>query len=150
MRRRRAARVLLLNEAGEILLFRFVHRRGALAGYSYWATPGGEVEADETYEAAAIRELREETGMVIHGVGGEICRRSFPLQLADGERVIAEERFFRVQAPHSRLSREGWTPLEIEVMAEHRWWSQDDLANTQDLVFPEGLLDILRGLAAKH
>jgi len=146
MRRRRAARILLFNAAGEILLFRFAHSRGALAGYSYWATPGGEVEEDETYEAAAIRELMEETGLVVAGVGEEVCRRSFPLQLADGEHVIAEERYFAVAAPQGQLSRAGWTELEVEVMAEHRWWSPAELAQTRDLVFPEGLADILRAL----
>jgi len=54
---------LVVDLSGRILLFRFVHRIGALAGQDYWATPGGGVEDGETFEQAAIRELEEETGI---------------------------------------------------------------------------------------
>ena len=69
MRRRRSARLLIIEPAGRVLLVRFVFKKGALAGEDYWATPGGGVEEGETFEQAAIRELREETGI-------RVCRAS--------------------------------------------------------------------------
>jgi hypothetical protein len=58
-RRRPSARLLITDPAGRVLLFRFVYQRGALAGQSYWATPGGAVEEGETFAQAAVRELQE-------------------------------------------------------------------------------------------
>ena len=56
--RRRSARVLLVNGAGQLLLFRF----GRDADHC-WIAPGGGVEEGESLSEAAARELREETGM---------------------------------------------------------------------------------------
>ena len=46
VRQRPAARLLITDPLGRVLLFRFEHRTGALAGMRYWATPGGGVEGD--------------------------------------------------------------------------------------------------------
>lgn len=148
MRRRPAARLIVLDPQGRVLLFRFRHREGALAGQDYWATPGGAVESDESFTQAARRELLEETGIAVDAVGPEIAERRFVLQLTDGERVLAEERFFLVRAAAGPLSHDGWTEEEVAVMVEHRWWPAEALRATRETVYPEGLAGILAAAAA--
>jgi 8-oxo-dGTP diphosphatase len=143
MRSRPAARLLVLDPSGRVLLFRFVFKQGALAGQDYWATPGGGVEEGETFQQAAIRELEEETGIRLRDIGPEVGQREFVLQLPDGERVMADERYFLVRSEATSLSRDGWTALETEVMVDHRWWSRDELARTSDTVWPENLLAMI-------
>ena len=42
MRTRPSSRLLVLDPQNRLLLFKFEHRKGPLAGQSFWATPGGE------------------------------------------------------------------------------------------------------------
>ncbi|MBC7376967.1 MAG: NUDIX domain-containing protein [Burkholderiaceae bacterium] len=144
MRRRPSSRLLVLDPANELLLFRFIHKSGPLAGQDFWATPGGGLESGESFTAAAIRELRKETGIVIAQIGKPIARREFTMTLPGGEQVIADEQFFTVRADGRDISRDGLTALEIEVMADHRWWSEPDLAATLDTVWPGDLPQMLR------
>jgi len=143
MRRRPSARLLITDPTGRVLLFRFVHQRGALAGQSYWATPGGGVEEGETFAQAAVRELQEETGIQLASAGESVARHEFELQLPDGEWVIADERYFRIAAQHGEISRAGWTPLELEVMSEHRWWSRDEIRAAAETIYPPDLADMI-------
>jgi ADP-ribose pyrophosphatase YjhB (NUDIX family) len=50
-----------ITDAGEIVLI----RRGIEPGKGAWAQPGGFLEIDETVHEAAIRETREETGLIV-------------------------------------------------------------------------------------
>jgi 8-oxo-dGTP pyrophosphatase MutT (NUDIX family) len=134
---------LIIEPAGRVLLFRFVLKKGPLAGEDYWATPGGGVEEGETFEQAAIRELQEETGIRVESVGPQVGQGEFVLQLSDGEHVVADERFFRVEAREATLSRDEWTAEELEVIVAHRWWSRDELSQTFETVWPENLIEML-------
>lgn len=143
MRKREAARLLVLSPLREVLLFRFLHTQDALAGTSYWATPGGGLEEGETFQAAAIRELHEETGLSVPVMERPVANRSFPLLLPSGETVLAVEQYFLTHTTDKTLSRSGWSAHEVSLMAEHRWWSMAELKSTIETVWPENLVDIL-------
>lgn len=56
--------VILVNPAGHVLIGK---REGSHA--PYWSIPGGYLEPGESFEAAAIREVKEETGLdIVHPV----------------------------------------------------------------------------------
>jgi 8-oxo-dGTP diphosphatase len=55
---------VVVRRGAEVLLLR---RRGA-HGEGTWSTPGGHLEAGESPEACAVREVGEETGVEIDGV----------------------------------------------------------------------------------
>jgi 8-oxo-dGTP pyrophosphatase MutT (NUDIX family) len=93
----------------------------------------------ESFADAAIRELREETGFVVANVGEPIGRREFELRLPDGEDVLADERFFLARVQDQGIRRDEWTSLEVEVMADHKWWTRAELEQTTDIVWPNDL-----------
>lgn len=143
MRDRPAARILVIDPEGRVLLFKFAFERGALAGTQFWATPGGALDDGETFEQAAVRELAEETGLRISHPGPEVGRQEAIFPGTDGETIRADERFFLVQVSEVTLDQAGWTTLEREVMTEHRWWSLDEIRLTREQVWPENLADLV-------
>ena len=143
MRERKAARLLVINPTNETLLFRFHHTDDALAGTSYWATPGGGLEQGETFHAAAVRELYEETGIKIETFEEPVADRRVSLLLPNGETVIAVERYFIVRIPDIILSRTQWTAHERKIIASHYWWSASELKSTEETVWPENLAKLL-------
>ncbi|EIZ9495135.1 NUDIX domain-containing protein [Cronobacter sakazakii] len=140
MRTRPASRLLIMSPDHRLLLFRFTHRDDALAGRTYWATPGGGVEDGESFQEAAIRELREETGIVRTSSGPEVAQRTFTMLLPNGETVLADERFFIIHVDHEETDFSGWTASEKRVIHDNRWWSAEALTNTTDTIYPRELL----------
>jgi ADP-ribose pyrophosphatase YjhB (NUDIX family) len=54
---------VVIDPADRLLLMRWTHAEVGGPTGSVWITPGGGGDASETYEQAALRELREETGI---------------------------------------------------------------------------------------
>ncbi len=135
---RRAARLLVTDDAGRVLLFRFT-----FGGRSpFWATPGGECDPGESFAAAARRELLEETGLACDP-GPAIAERGNEFVTAEGEPVTADERYFRIRVPTCDIRTDGHTELERQIMLDHRWFTRAELAGWHETIFPPEILTLL-------
>ncbi|MGJ0128658.1 NUDIX hydrolase [Pantoea sp. RHCKP32] len=144
MRTRQSSRLIIVSPDKNVLLFNFSHENDALSGMSYWATPGGGLEHNESFEQAALRELLEETGLKRDSAGAVVASRTFPMQLPDGETVHAEEHFFIIHAEKRDVDDSGWSENEKQVIKKHHWWTLKELEDTSETIFPHDLIiDIL-------
>ncbi len=145
---RRAARVILLDEADHVLLVR--GHDADQPERSWWFTVGGGIDDGETPAGAAVRELREETGIVLDRdvLVGPVYQRSalfnFLARLCRQDEELFVARVDSSMLPP--LSHDDWTDAEVEVLDELRWWSLDDLAAVDVEVFPAGLPGLIRAL----
>lgn len=80
VRIRHAARVVLLDPAGRVLLMRYDENP---PNGRHWSTPGGGLNPGEDYRDAAARELAEETGWHDIELLGELHRRDFDMPYLD-------------------------------------------------------------------
>ncbi|MEQ8450812.1 MAG: NUDIX domain-containing protein [Nitratireductor sp.] len=146
---RPSARLLVIDPGGRVLLFRFVYRDGPRAGFSFWATPGGALEPGESFQAAARRELFEETGLEL-AIGPQVHARTNRFDLPDGMPVVAEERFFLVRVAEKRIAGNNPDAREREMIADRRWWSAATLSRTAETIFPEELAELMPRLLAQY
>ena len=141
---REAARVLLFDDAGRVLLA--MGHDEDQPERTWWFTIGGGIEEGEDARAAAVREVYEETGLTLEIselVGPVLYRRAEFDFLAVTARQ--DEWFFIAHAPSTRLSREGWTDLERSVIDMQRWWDIDEAAASIDgEVYPAQILTLAR------
>lgn len=143
---RPSARLLLVDDQERVLLLKSVDARQD--DPVFWFTPGGALEPGESYEQAAHRELREETGISNVTLGPWVWSRRHIFGMA-GVRYDSIERFFIVRTNVVQLDFSGLQAIEREVIREHRWWSAAEiLAATHELFVPRRMGSLLVPLLA--
>lgn len=103
---------------------------------------GGGVEPGESDEQAAIRELREETGLRVADVGPPVGDRRAAFRF-DGDQIDQYEVYFSIKVDRFPLDDSAWTPLERRSVLDHHWWSVEELRRTDETVYPERVLEWL-------
>ena len=121
---RHAGRVIVLDPHHRVLLLRY---DDDLPNGRHWTTPGGGLDEDEDYAAAAARELAEETGWLDVALLREVHQRSLTMEYG-GRLVRQHERTFL-----ARTSRPGRPLGDVAEMhaadgiAAWRWWTLAEL-----------------------
>lgn len=138
---RSTVRVIMVDEDDRTLMFR--DSDPGAPGLTWWVQPGGGVDAGETYEQTAVREVAEETGYVLDPIHlfGPIAERHVVHGYSD-QVIDQDEVFYLGRVTHFELDLSGHTEEERLTLLDHRWWSRDDVARTDEVIWPHNLLDL--------
>jgi 8-oxo-dGTP pyrophosphatase MutT (NUDIX family) len=136
---RRSARLIILNSDNQLLLMQIKLDKpadpSAPITKPYWVTLGGGVNPDETLEAAAERELEEETGIRNIRIGQKIWHGQWR-----GATRINDETYFVVKVPSGiTLDHSGLEAEEQKVIKTMRWWNVEDMKNSDEIFIPQRL-----------
>jgi 8-oxo-dGTP pyrophosphatase MutT (NUDIX family) len=143
VRVRHAVRVLLLDEADRLLLFR---AEDAEAG-SFWFPVGGGLDDGEDAPTAAAREVAEETGLKDLALGAEVWTRRHVFTWR-GVSWDQRERWYLARVAHFEPDTSAMTDGEKTDLTACRWWSVTDMEATTDRLTPRDLAARLRILLA--
>jgi 8-oxo-dGTP pyrophosphatase MutT (NUDIX family) len=151
MRSRPTVRLLVVDEQQRILLFKY---EDAVAldptqphMTIYWVTPGGGVEPSETFEQAGLRELWEETGIQLTGLGPCVWRRSRTLLFPD-ESLRLDEHFYLAPVSTTQVVLTNLLPYERQVYRAHRWWTIEEIQRSEEVFLLPGFPYLLQELLA--
>jgi len=120
---------LVLNEAGEGL---FIFRRGK------WDLPKGKLDAGETLEECAVREIQEETGLQEVQLKKHLVT-TWHTYDESGHHILKESAWYQLSAP----KKQALTPQTIEQITQIEWGAPSDLEKYLSNTFP-AIVDVLK------
>ena len=144
--RRPAARVVLLDREGRVLL---IHAEDPIDPYKpdWWEIPGGGMGWHEDSGEAALRELHEETGIPGVEMGPCVWVQQTEYTFA-GYHFESDDRIHVAWCDGGEYNPQGLEALEAAAFMGARWWSVDELAADASPTVPVRLREFLPALVA--
>ena len=134
---RATSRVLLYDETDRVLLFLQYGKTHDVP--PRWMTPGGGVDPGESHGQAAIRELAEETGLVLDAVPAPFLEQDFAPDTRWHPYDEGHWAWYAIRTERFDPARDGWTDEERLDVVRWRWLSADELRATGDAFEPADL-----------
>ena len=143
---RRTSRILLIDADGAALLF-FTAAPDS-SRFSRWITPGGGVDPGEDHARAAVRELFEETGLVVDAVGDPVWSLDFDVAWDEADHDRGHAEYYVLRCERFAPASTNWTAEEHVDVTAHRWFTADELEASGEPFEPAELPALLRRFRA--
>lgn len=140
---RESARVLVIDQAGRVLLVRFEDQEHRA---TWWCPPGGGLDAGEDHATAARRELLEELGRSDLELGPWIGLRTHTFWFG-GAWMTQRERWALCHTTAFEVADSHVAGLRAENVHEIRWWTASELAASSVDRVPRRLVSLLADIA---
>lgn len=150
---RNSIKIILLNSKDEVLLLgtddKSITNKDKSYNGKFWQMIGGKIEDGEDVKSAATRELFEETGLIPDNVEfGNIVWKGDLTLIMSGIQTLIKQQFIVAKTKATKVTLNNLTPEEKPVAKSLKWFSINEIKNSNEIIYPVGLDKYLSELLA--
>lgn len=150
---RNSIKIILLNSKDEVLLLgtddKSITNKDKSYNGKFWQMIGGKIEDGEDVKSAATRELFEETGLIPDNVEfGNIVWKGELTLIMSGIQTLIKQQFIVAKTKATKVTLNNLTPEEKPVAKSLKWFSINEIKNSNEIIYPVGLDKYLSELLA--